>query len=184
MLENLRRREPSLVNEASEKLKVGQIQRVLQSLLRDHVPIRDLETILEALTEEAAPIDGIDQLTEYVRRRLGRALSQQYCGDDGKLWCVRLAAALEERIGSCAAGDSGPMDDADGEFARTVGQAVSESLSLLRRQGRRPVVLCAPQVRATLRRLIASDQPDAVVLATNEIDKAIVRSVGQAGIPS
>ncbi len=185
MLDNLRQRASSLVEEVTRKLNVGQVQRVLQNLLRERVAIRDLEGILEALSEQidqTGRTDRIDVLSECVRSRLARTLMQRYCAEDGKLWCVRLESSLEDAIRlHVAGGDDGAPAKVPADLVSRVSAFVTDGLVRLRRAGRRPVVLCTPQVRATVHELLQSAQPEAAVLATNEVDSVEIQSVIQAG---
>ena len=183
MLDHLRSTAPSLVEELRAKLKVGQVQKVLQNLLRERVPIRDLEAILEALCEAADRADDAEALRERVRERLGRTLSQQYCDETGKLWCVSLEPGLEETMDAHVSPDgrrSAAMIPP--ELGERISRAVGEAVTALQRQGRRPVVLCSPHVRPAMRRLIAPSLPDAAVLGYNEIDSVEVQSVESVGI--
>ncbi len=168
-----------LVAEVNEKLGVGRLQKILQNLLAECVPIRDMETILETLADEAGRSDDIAGLTDSVRVALARMLTQQYAGDDGELWGVCLDDELETQVGSYVS--DVPSVGIPGELAGRVTRVVADGIEELRRHGRPAVVLCGPAVRNTLKKLIAADQPDAAVLAYNEIDGAQVRSVAKAG---
>jgi flagellar biosynthesis protein FlhA len=173
----------SLVTEVTDKLSMAKIQRVLQALLREQVPIRDLEAILEALGEAAEHTDRIEELAEHARAAVGRQVCQQHAERDGKLVCLSLSGELEEQLGSYVAG--GPGSSGAGippELGAKLGRSIAGRLEELRRQGRRPVVICAPQMRSALRRLVAAAMPEAVVLGYNEIDSVEVESVGKIGI--
>jgi len=185
LLENLKPSAANLVEEANRKLGVGQIRKVLQGLLRERVPIRDLELILEALCEAGQRSDDADLLTEHVRQRMGRTLSQRYCDEEGRLWCVSLDASLEEAIQSHVALASRPSAAAvPPDLGRRITGAVTEALGPLREQGRRPVVLCSPEIRPAVTRLISGSLPQAAVLAYNEIGSAEVQSIESVGIES
>ena len=180
LLENLRKTSPVVVQEATDKLKVGQVQRVLQDLLREQVPIRDLETILEAVSEAADHTREPAALAERARAVLSRTLSQQYCCEDGRLWCVSLRPELEEAIGRYVG--TGPLAaEMPPETHQKLARAVAQGLSGLESQGRPPVVVCAPGVRAAVRRLLAPSLPRAVVLGYNEIDSVAVETVANIG---
>jgi flagellar biosynthesis protein FlhA len=174
MLENLKANAPSLVAEAGERMSVGQIHKVLQSLLREEVPVRDLETVLEALIEASAVSTDVAELTEHVRTRLGRTLSRRLCDDDGKLHCVMLDSQLEESLGGYVGSDA--HEPVPAEMAGRLTQALGEALGGMKRRGRRPIVLCSPRVRAPLRRLLQSAVPDAAVLSYSEIDSVEVQT--------
>ncbi len=185
LLDNLKSSAANLVEEVREKLNVGQVRKVLQNLLRERVPIRDLEVILEALCEGAETTDEVELLTEHVRQRMGRILSQRYCDEEGKLWCVSLDANLEETIHSHMALASRPSAATiPPELGRKVARAVTEALGPLRRQGRRPVVICSPEIRPAMKQLISPSLPQAAVLGYNEIDSAEVQSIESVGIES
>ncbi len=179
LLEGVKAQCGELVAEVSEKLGVGRLQKILQNLLSECVPIRDMETILETLSDEAGRTEDIDRLTDSVRVALARMLTQQYAGDDGELWGVCLDDELETQVGAYVS--DVPAVSIPGELAGRVTRAVAEGIEELRRHGRPAVVLCGPTVRTTLKKLIAADQPDAAVLAYNEIDGAQVRSIAKAG---
>jgi len=190
LLENLKARAPGLVAEATERLKVARIQKLLQGLLGERVSIRDLETILETACDQAVgagaeklAAGGVEPLVQQARSALARTLSQQYCGRDGKLRCVCLESKLEQELGSYV-GDA-PADGAGTippDIGGKVARALTEGLGRLRQQGYPPVVLCAPTVRAALRRLITPALPETAVLGYNEVDSVKVLSVANVGI--
>ena len=182
LLDNLRQRCPQLVQEVADKVKPLVIQKVLQNLLRERVAIRDLETILESLLAAAEHSDQPDTLTEQVRWSMARALSQQYCADDGRLWCVSLEPSLEEAVSRyIAQSPEGRTSAIPPQVNQKIVHAVAEGLAGLQKQGRQPVVLCAPGVRAAVRQLLAPVMPRAAVLAYNEIESVQVQSVASIG---
>jgi flagellar biosynthesis protein FlhA len=182
-LGHLRASAASLVEEVRAKLKMGQIQKVLQNLLAERVSIRDLEVVLEALCEAAEQTGDLEPLTAHVRERLARTLSQQYSDADGKLWCVCLDATVEEAIqahisltGRRLAATIPP------ELGERVSQAVGEAVAALKRDGRRPVVLCSPEIRPAMKQLIAPRLPEAAVLGYNEIESVEVQAIESVGM--
>src|SRR5581483_129408 len=99
LVENLKARVPALVEEVIPTLvKPGELQKVMQNLLRERVPVRDLETILETLGDFAARTKDLDILTEYVRNALARTICKQYVDDSDRIWCLTLDPTLEELI--------------------------------------------------------------------------------------
>ena len=170
LLDNLRAAAGNLVDEAVEKLQVGRIQKVLRNLLREGVPIRDMEAILEALCD-AGETDDVERLTEHVRGRLARTLSQQYSDEAGRLWCVALAESLEDTLrthvtlGGGASGAAIPP-----ELGRRVSESVGQAAERLRMKGRPAVVVCSPELRPAVRQLVRPALPRAAVLAYSEID--------------
>lgn len=183
MLENLRARSGHLVSQAVEKLGVARIQKVLQSLLGERTSIRDLETILESLCEDDVPAQNVEILIERARASLWRSLTQQYCDDDGKIWCVCLDQQLEDRIGTYVSDSPDGMTRAiPVELGRKITDAVNSGISRLKDSGRRPVVMCAPHVRATVREIISPAAGETIVLGYNEVDCNEVQSIGNVGV--
>ena len=141
LLDRARATSPALVDEVVPGLlRAGELQRVLQNLLRERVSIRDLETILETLAVHAGKIKDTDALTEQVRRGLARRITEQYRGADGRLRVVTLSRALDARL-AAAGGQAETRPDAalGADAARSLVRAVA--------RGRRP----ADRGRATRR---------------------------------
>jgi flagellar biosynthesis protein FlhA len=183
-LNRLERNAPHLTQEVTEKFKVGQIQRFLQDLLRERVPIHDLERILEAAIEYAGQANDAESLTEHIRSALCRTLSQQYCSHDGRLWCVCLDEELENAIVAWQVQKDPPDRGLTmrPELTRKLATAVSDGVTRLQRQGRSPVILCGPRVRSAVRRMIAPTWPNAAVLGYNEVESVEVQSIGTVRI--
>ncbi len=183
LLDNLKARAPAPVAEVTARLTPAQIQKVLANLLRERVSIRDLEGILEVLCDAACQTTAPEALTEQVRAALGRSLCQQFCDHDGKLSCVNLSPGLEEELGTyLAAGGGAGVGSIPPDVGKAVCKVMGDGLASLRQQGRRAVVVCAPQIRPILRKLLAASMPEAVVLGYNEIDSVDVESVASVGI--
>ena len=99
MVETLKRTHPALVEEVvPAKISLGILHRVLQRLLRERVPIRDLVTILEALGDHADVVKDPEQLTEHVRRSLGNVIANQFVGEDGSLRGITIGPRLEASL--------------------------------------------------------------------------------------
>jgi len=201
LITQLRDKAPKLSDEVLGKVggegtlvKPGELQKVLQNLLRERVPVRDLETIVETLGDWATRTKDLDVLTEYVRNALRRTICGQYVslepadplsvGEGGpmkhKLYCVSLDPALEDQIISyidrSAEGTSMSMPPA---VANRITAAILQEVNKLIHAGRHPVVLASPQVRAQVRRLIEPHLPSVAVLGYNEVSKGVeVESVG------
>ena len=185
LVENLKGRATQLVEEVvGTKLELGQIQKVLQNLLRERVAIRDLEQILETLGDWAGRTKDIDVLTEYVRNGLARSICRQYADEHNKILCVTLDPALEDVINShierteySSALTLPPM------LAARISGSISRELQKVLSAGRPAVVLCSPQVRAATRQLVEPQIPSAAVLAYNEIVKNVtVESVAMVSV--
>lgn len=183
LLDTLAEAAPVLVKEARERFRIGQIQKVLQNLLGEGVPIRDMETILESLCDSPESIHDPDALTERVRWALRRLLTQQFCESDGRLWCVSLTDSLENEIGETIGAYESEVAPGNGSpRTKQISKMLAEGLTRLTHQGRKPIVLCSAQVRLPLKKMLSTAMPEVAVLGYNEVDSAEVQSVGRIGI--
>jgi len=185
LLETVKERAPALVEEVvGGTLKAGDIQKVLQALLEERVPIRDMETILETLGDWGARTQDLEVLTEYTRNALARTICAQYRGDDDRLRCVTLDPALEDLINRhIDRSENGAFLTLPPAIANEITRAISEKIESLVTMGAHPVVICSPQIRLSLRRLLRPGLPNVAVLAYNEIVKGVnVESVGMVVI--
>ncbi len=173
LLDNLRERSPKLVEEViPDVLKPGEVQRVLQALLRERVGIRDLESILETIGDWASRTKDTEILTEYARNALARGLCHQHKGEDGRIHCITFDPSVEEAIAkSIDRTDRGTILTMPGHMQSRVVQAISETVekAALAMKGRPPVILCPPQIRAWVRKMIEVKLPAVVVLSYNEV---------------
>ena len=185
LLDNLKERVPALVEEVvPTQIKPGELQKVMQNLLRERVPVRDLETILETLGDYAARTKDIDVLTEYCRNALARTICKQYVDDQDRLWCLTLDPALEDLInGHLERSERGITNTMPPQTAQQIVQQISGKATELTQTGRSAVILCSPQIRASLRRMIESSLPHVAVLAFNEIvPEVAVEAVAMVGM--
>ncbi|MBN2374919.1 MAG: flagellar biosynthesis protein FlhA [Sedimentisphaerales bacterium] len=181
LLETVKEKSPAVVEEViGSTLKAGDVQKVLQALLEERVPLRDMETILETLGDWGSRTQDLEILAEYVRNALARTICGQYREDDGKLRCVTLDPSLEDTINRhIERNDRGSFLTIPPALASKITQAVSKELEKLIKLGAHPVVLCSPQIRLSLRRLLAPTLSSVVILGYNEIVKEIqIESVG------
>jgi flagellar biosynthesis protein FlhA len=181
LLDRLAEGQPKLVEELVPKLlSLGEVQKVLQQLLREQVSVRDLPAILEALLDSASLNKNPVLLVEYVRQALGRALVRPLLGDDGGLRVITLDGGIEEELGKAfnpqtgttAAAGLGPP------FVRRIldglRQLVGEHVSVAS-----PVLLCSTPARFHLKRLLEPFLPKLVVLSPGEIPPTVqVQAVG------
>lgn len=189
LLDSMNESYPKLVEELIPKmLTLGEVQRVLQQLLREQVSIRDLGTILEILVEAAQQSKNLVHLVESVRQSLGRGLVRPLLENDGGLKVLVLDAALESELLHTFDPQSSPLL-ADG--ARAGGSSADylkrlvESLKRLTggaSTSALPVLLCPSPARYHIRRWLEPFVPKITVLAPDEIPAEIrVRSVGTVG---
>ncbi|NLX60436.1 MAG: flagellar biosynthesis protein FlhA [Phycisphaerae bacterium] len=183
LIKSLKEKAPSVVDEVVPSvMKVGDIQKVLQNLLRERVAVRDLETILETLGDWAPRTSDIDVLTEYVRNSLARSLCDQYVGADGVLRVVTLDPALEDRISAhIEHNERGSFLTMPPDVARNVAREIADAVRPLVNGGYPPVVLTSPQIRAQVKRIADTVLPNLAVLSFNEIVRGVkVESMGMA----
>ncbi len=174
LLENLKQTSPKVVEELiPELLKPYQVHQVLSNLLRERVPIRDLETILETLGSYADMTKETGILTEYVRTALARTICQQYRDQNGVLHVVTLDPALEDVLAAgFDFGERGLIIKISPQVAEMVASRIREAVQTLTDAGRPAVVLCSsPSVRAGLKRITAAALPRLAVLSLNEITR-------------
>ncbi|MCU0708423.1 MAG: flagellar biosynthesis protein FlhA [Pirellula sp.] len=161
-------------------LKLSDVQQVLQNLLREDIPIRQLGMILETLGDYAHRIKDPLWLTEYVRHRMARTISHRYRDESGTLRVITLDPAMEDRIAA------GTEQSDRGIFIRLAPDAMSricariaEQLKKLDATGRPRCVLVSPKIRLALRQMTHESIGDLRVLSYNEVSRdTSIESVG------
>src|SRR4051794_21370747 len=155
-------------------LSLGEVQRVLQSLLREAVSIRDLGSILEAIGDKARLTRDPAMLAEYARQALGRTITAPFLDHEGNLRVIALDPTLEQQMAEAL------VQTADGEFlamdpnlAAMVVDSAAEQADLAIASGGRPVLLCSARVRRHLRMLCEQRLPQMAVCSYNEIAPGI-----------
>jgi flagellar biosynthesis protein FlhA len=163
------------------QITVGGIQRILQNLLRERVSIRDLPTILEAVAEGCVHTRNVAIITEHVRARLARQISEANCNAAGFLPIVTLSPTWEQGFAEAIAGEGEEKQLAMAptrlqEFIVALNQIFERQAML----GETPVLLTGPQIRPYVRSIIERVRPSTIVLSQNEIHpKARIKTVGQ-----
>lgn len=181
LIDELKASAPAVVEELIPgQMKLGEVQQVLQMLLREQVSIRQLSVILETLGDYASRTKDPIWLTEYVRHRLARTICSRYRDAEKRLHVITLDPALEDRI--TAGIDHGER----GMFIRMSPPAIEQTCNLigdeldkLTRAGRKPIVLVSPQIRPGLKQMTTANLPKLVVLSYNEVTRdTTIESVG------
>lgn len=187
LLDQLKKTSPTVVDELIPGLmKLAEVQQVLQNLLREDVPIRQLSTILETLGDHAGRIKDPMWLTEYVRHRLARTISHRYRDSNGVLHVVTLDPAVEDRI---AAGteqsDRGLFIRMSPAAINTTCQQIADQLKKLDNLARPRCLLVSPRIRASVRQISQEMLPDLRVLSYNEISRdTSIESIGMVSDPT
>lgn len=182
LIDQIKQEYPAVVDElVPELLSVGEIQRVLQNLLAEGIPIRNLVVILEMLADGARLHRDIDALTETVRAGLAPQISQMYADEEGVLHVLTLNPALEEELRE-AVGDDGSFAWAPARVQLFIERLAAAWESGMAR-GRAPVLLCPPGLRRALRHVTMRALPRLPVLSYNEVAPTVeVRAVGMVSL--
>jgi flagellar biosynthesis protein FlhA len=181
LLDQVAKTRPKVVEElVPQQLSLGGVQKVLQNLLREGIPIRDLQTILETLADHAPRTKDPDMLTEHVRQALGRAITRKLLGPDGTLTVVTLGAALERRLlDALQRGEEGTGLVLEPQLAQRLIAKLGEWAERFVMQHLTPVLLCSAPLRPQLRRLLERYLPQLACISPQEIvTDARVRSLG------
>ncbi|RYG17071.1 EscV/YscV/HrcV family type III secretion system export apparatus protein, partial [bacterium] len=162
-------------------LAIGDIQKVLQHLLRERVPIRDMPTILETMADFAKRVKDPEQLGELVRSAIARTITRQHVDPENRLYCITLEPALERELSEAVTissyGSALVLDPTkQSSIIDRLQSSVDDALS----KGYQAVVICSSGLRLPLRRLLERSLPKVSVLAYSEIAaRADVEFVGQ-----
>ena len=185
MIDNINEKNPTLVSELLPKLlSVGEIQKVLQNLLKEGISIRDLTTILETLADYASTTRDEDVLTEYVRQSLKRAISNKYFFNDEVTSVITLDPKVEEDImASVKQTEQGAYLTLEPHKTEAIMKSVQEETKKLEELGKMPIIITSPIVRMYFRKLSQDYFKDLTVLSYNEIDGEVeLQSVGMVTI--
>ena len=181
LVNNVKESNPSLVEELVPKLLgLGDIQKVLQNLLKEGISIRDLVTIFETLADHAATTRDTDILTEYVRQSLKRAITNKYFPMNETTSVVTLDPKLEQEImSSVKQTEQGAYLTLDPDKTKAIMASVETEVGKLEKLGKNPIVITSPIVRMYFKRLTEDYYKDLIVVSYNEIDANVeLQSVG------
>ncbi len=171
LLDVLGRQAPKVLEELiPNKLQIGDVLRVVKNLLREHLSVRDLRSILEALADHVHLTKNPEILTEFVRQRLAKYISSRVRAEDGNIHVMTLDGGLEEHL-------RGSIQQIDGDFHLTISPQIAEQLlQQLEQQmnqqslmGFMPVLLVPPELRRPVRNLLERFVPQLVVVSHKEI---------------
>jgi flagellar biosynthesis protein FlhA len=181
LVEMVRRSHPIVVEELTPALlTLGEVQRVLHALLAEGVSIRDLVRIFEALSVRAKASTDLDGLVEAARAALGSAISQPYVTPDERLHVFTLDPGFEQRLlESVRQSDQGQVLALDAGAIDALVHGCSGLLEEAERSGLSPVLVCSPQVRPALARLMRQVLPRLPVISYAEVSRtAQIESLG------
>ncbi len=185
LMDNLQESSPAIVNEVMNTPGLGTIQRVLQSLLRERVPIRDLVIVLEAIADHARDGSDADALAEHARSYLGRTVVNQYRGFDGVLHVFTLAPAIEHRIAETMQQTAqGWLVNLSPEIAQPLMAQIAQQMEALAAQSYDPVLVTNQRIRLPLKRFTNRTLPTLNIVSFREIPTDMdVRAEGVVDLP-
>jgi flagellar biosynthesis protein FlhA len=171
LIENLKADYPAVVEDLiPNQLAMGDVQRVLQNLLREGISIRDLLTILETLANYAKLTNDPDVLSEFVRQALQRAICAQYADDQGVLHVLTLDPELQELLmQSLTQTERGFQLAPDADLAQRMVQNLAQEMERMASQGYQPTLVTPAQIRQPFRRYIETTLPRLTVLSYGEL---------------
>lgn len=181
LINNVKENNTTLVDELVPKLLgVGEIQKVLQNLLSEGISIRDLVTIFETLADYASTTRDTDVLTEYVRQRLKRAISNTYFSDGEMTTVVTLDPKIEQDImNSIKQTEQGAYITLDPAVTKKILNSVETEIKKLESQGKAPIIITSPIVRMYFKKLTKDYFNDLIVISYNEIESDVeLQSIG------
>jgi flagellar biosynthesis protein FlhA len=172
LIENLKRDYPAVVEEMTpELLPTGTVQKVLQNLLKEGIPVRDLVTILEALLDYARVTKNVDVLTEYVRHSLSETIARLFRGPNGILSAIALNPRVEQILTNALQNqrEGSPSLSLAPELVQELHRSLKGAVETAVVRGVQPIVLCAATVRPYFYRLIHTAFPTVAVLSFSEL---------------
>ena len=181
LLDSLKASHPKVVEELIPNLlSLGAVGKVLQNLLMEQIPIRDLLTILETLADWAPMIKDIDTLTEYVRQSLARTITKLYQTSDGNIPLITLNQSVENAIsGAIQQTEQGSFLAMEPNIVQKIIKILTENLEKFSQLNCQPIVLCSARIRSHFKKLVDRFIPDLVVLSYNDILKNVkIQSIG------
>lgn len=174
ILDNLKRQQPALVDEVVPKMfSVGEVQKVLASLLREGISIRDVASILETLGDYGAVTKDTEILTEYVRQRFKRAITKNFI-PDGKARVITISPDVEKAIsGSLRQTEQGTLAALEPTQIQKLLSSIKNGIDHFLSLGVTPMVITSPVIRKHIKNLSSQVYPDLVVLSYNEIEQNV-----------
>ena len=155
-------------------LRLGEVQKVLQNLLKEGIPINDLVTILETLADYGNVTKDTEMLTEYVRQALSRTITSQFLDAEGKLTVMTVSPNLDEMIGqSIQKSSNGSVPVLQSNVITEIFNSINAQHNQLVSLGVPHVILTSPKIRPAMKNLISFNFPDIAVLSLNEIPNDI-----------
>ena len=180
LVEHLKQTEPELVADAIPNVvSYANLEKILKSLLREGIPIKDLATILEAVVEASGGTRDIDMITEQVRSALIRTITRRFC-ENGQLRVVTLDAEVEKKVlAALTKNDHGVYLALSPDIMQQIIAQLGELRKKFNDLSQTPIVLTSQIIRVYLSRMIAQFYPDVYVLSFHEITSSVqIQAIG------
>ncbi len=181
LVEGVKKETPAVVDEIiPSQLTIGDLQKILQNLLKEHLPIRDMESILESVADHVRETKDTQLLTEFARRALSRSITKLYLSPDGKIYCLTLDPKFEKTIlDSIQAAESGNAAALDPRLVQKMFRSLSAGIEKMAGASRQPLVLCSPAVRPYFKKMVERFIPHLTVLSFSELlPRTEIQSMG------
>jgi len=185
LLDNIKETHPKVVEELIPNLmQIGAVVKVLQNLLREQIPIRDLVTILETLADWSSMIKDTDTLTEYVRQALARTITKLYQNPEGNIPLITLDQNVEGAISKAIEKtEQGTFLTIEPNVGQKIIETITKNLDKFSSLNYQPIILCSAQVRSHFKKFIDRFIPDLVILSYNDILSNVkIQSLGTVEI--
>ena len=183
LVENVKVNAPQLVEELFPNvISYGVFQKILVNLLKEGIPIKDMETIMETIADSAMTVKDMDTITENIRTALKRTITRKFC-DGGVMRVITLSADLEKSIiTSLTKGEQGMYLALSPDMMQNIIQQLGDEIKKFQELSQDPIVLTSQVVRQHFYHLIEQFYPSVYVLSFNEISNNIqIQAVGNIG---
>ena len=184
LVDNMKKKSPELIEELiPTTISYGNFQKILTNLLKEGIPIKDMETIMETIIDASMAVKDLDSVTEHIRMALKRTITRKFC-EGGSMKVITLDADLEKNIiTSLTAGDQGMDLALSPDVMQTVITKLGEEIKKFSGFSQPPVVLTSQVVRVHVHHLIEQFYPNVYVLSFNEINNNIqIQAVGNIAV--
>lgn len=180
MVDNMKANNPAVVDDLIPSVvSIGYLQKVLCMLLKEGIPIRDMETILESLAENVAALKDIDIAVEYVRQSLKRTITRRF-SEANSLRVITIDPRIEDLIiANVKKSDRGSYLSLDPEKVQQIMTVTTEAVEKVRDVVPQVIILTSPVVRVYFKKMVDQFIPGMTVLSYNEIDNTVqIQSIG------
>ncbi|MCF0148169.1 MAG: flagellar biosynthesis protein FlhA [Clostridium sp.] len=181
IVENTKDKYSTVVDELiPDLMTIGELQKVLQNLLREKVPIKDMVTIMESLADNSRLTKDLELLTEYVRFSLARTICNQIIDDDRAITVVTLSSQIEEIVSANTQKSiQGSFPAVDPDTTTRIFNCIRDTLDRVYFYNNQPIILVSPNIRPVFRKLIEMVFPHVMIISLNEIPNDVeIRTEG------